>query len=936
MTPHDWKRIRAIAGEAWTLPLTERIPYIARVCGTDEVLKAEVLSLLASMDAAADCFEVAPMLRRDDIRVHTNLIGCRVGVYEVLSRIGAGGMGEVYKARDTRLNRMVAIKTLPLSASGSLSRERAEHEARAIAALNHPYICTLYDIGNHDGLDFLVMQYVDGETLADCLLRGQLEIAEALRYGDQIASALAEAHRVGIVHRDVKPANIMLERAGSQPEGVPQAKLLDFGIAKADSFETSLASTRAEAYVAADLTALGFAVGTPQYMAPEQFERNATDVRTDVFAFGAVLFEMLTGRKAFEGADNTEVVAAIREKELPPLSALVPDIPSSLNRLVSRSLTKNPDERYQTMDDLLVDLRAVRRQLNSSSHTATAAFGVVLTVVIAGVIAWTLWARRDIAVNLSPSVSRLPASAGVLSKAALSPDGSSIVFSWTGEGIDNPELVLMRIGSDARVRLTHDPGNEEWPAWSPDGSQIAFIRCGTERCGIFTLPISGGPERNVRDLRYDRYNDLAWSPDGRSIVYAERPSASEPYALFNLSLDTSLTRRLTTPRSVNLGELRFAFSSDGTMLAIIRIGASIEVLLHSIKDGTEKILLTDQREWFGDVGWSADGDRLILSANQQGVRGLWTLTIAGGNLQRLAVAGEDSYYPSLSSRSGRLAFVREFRDWDFARVAIDRERVQTSAEFPSSGRLDLDPAFSPDGRKLAFVSARSGTREVWVSNADGSQAVQLTTFGGAFVGRPSWSPDGRFLAIHAAGIHIVPATGGAPRKVTEFGEMPSWSADARWIYFMRSMPPEFQVWKVPAAGGRAVPAITSEAFTARESQDGRDLYFSTARGGLWRRPVAGGVETQVIQNFEWSLPGYWAVVENGIYYVARETLPDRTVVNRLKFFDRVRRRTVNLGLLTGAIDDWVGGMTVSPDRKTLLYSHRSYQSSEVVLVEHFR
>jgi serine/threonine protein kinase/Tol biopolymer transport system component len=936
MTPHDWKRVRAIAGEAWTLPVTERISYVARLCGADEALNAEVLSLLASMDAAVDCFEVAPTFRVNDIGVHASLIGCRVGVYEILSRIGAGGMGEVYKARDTRLNRIVAIKTVPLTASGPISRERTEHEARAVAALNHPHICTLYDIGNHDGLDFLVMQYVEGETLADRLSRGRLAVAEALRYADQIASALAEAHRVGIVHRDVKPANIMLDRAGVQSAGAPQAKLLDFGVAKANSFETPFSSTLGKEYGAPHLTAPGLVVGTPQYMAPEQFERKATDVRTDVFAFGAVLFEMLTGRKAFEGADRAAVLAAIREKELSPVSALVPGIPSSLDRLVSRSLTKNPDERYQTMDDLLIDLRAVRRQLDSSPHAATVVFGVaVFTIVIGAVIASALWARREVAANVSPSISRLPASAGVLSKAALSPDGSSVVFPWTGDGIEDPELVLIRIGTGTRVRLTTDPGTEEWPAWSPDGRQIAFIRCGSERCGIFTLPIDGGPEHKLRDLRYDRYNDLAWSPDGQSIVYAERPSASEAYALFDLSLDKSSTRRLTAPRSVNLGELRFAFSPDGTMLAIIRIGTSIEVLLHSIKDGTEKILLTGQHEWFGGVEWSADAQHLILSANQRGVRGLWTLPVTGGDLQRLAVAGEDSFYPSLSSRSGRLAFVREFRDWDFTRVAIGRRSVHASASFPSSGRLDLDPAFSPDGRKLAFVSERSGTREVWVSNADGGEAVQLTSFGGTTVGRPSWSPDGQFLAFHAAGIHIVPATGGPPRRVADSGEMPSWSADARSIYFMRSMP-QFQVWKVPAAGGRAVQAITSEAFTPRESSDGLNLYFPTAGGGIWRRPVAGGVETQVIQDFEWPLPGYWALFEGGIYYVARETLFDHTVVNRLKFFDFIHHRTVILGLLTGAIDDWVGGLTVSSDRKTLLYSHRTYQSSEVVLVEHFR
>jgi len=937
MTPDDWKRVKAIAGDAWALPTAERTAYLARACVENEALNREVLSLLTWMDAAQNYFEIAPPLPGDALSGYPNLVGRRVGAYEILSRVGFGGMGEVYKARDTRLNRIVAIKAVPARARDPVSRERTEREARAIAALNHAHICTLYDICHHDGLDFLVMEYVEGETLADRLSRGRLTIAEALQYADQIACALAEAHRAGIVHRDVKPANIMLEAANAQSAKMPHAKLLDFGVAKSDSLETQFGSTLPEHYGNLDLTAPGFVVGTPQYMAPEQSVRNATDVRTDVFSFGAVLFEMLTGCKAFEGADKTEVLAAIRGKECSRVSTFRVDVPSSLDRVVTRCLAKDPDERYQAMDDLLIDLRTVRRQLDSPSRVATmASAAVVLALVIGAAVGWGRWIRRDTGSTVSPSITRLPATAGILGKASLSPDGSSVVFSSGGEDPQNPELVLIRIGTATRVRLTNDPGNEEWPAWSPDGSQIAFIRCGAERCGIFTLPIRGGPEHRVRDLRYDRYYDLAWSPDGRSIVYAERPSSSEPYALFDVFLDGSKVRRLTAPRPGNLGELRFAFSPDGTMLAIIRIEASIGIYLHSLKSDTERILLTGQQEWFGGIAWSADGQRLVVSANQQGTRALWTLPLTGGDLQRLSIAGEDSYFPSISARSGRFSYVHDFRDWDLTRATVEPGQVLATVPFLSSARLDLDPAFSPDGQKLAFVSERSGTREVWVSNADGGEPVQLTSFGGPFAGRPSWSPDGRFLAFHADGIHVIAVAGGHARRVTDFGEMPSWSADARWIYFMRSRGGKFHVWKVPAAGGRAVQAITSEVLIARESPDGRDLYFASANGGIWHRPAAGGKETRVIRDFEWSLSGYWTVVNDGIYYVARESLPDHSLLNRLKFFDFVHGRTVNLGTLTGAIDDWVGGLTVSPDRKTVLYSQRTYQSSEVMLVEDFR
>jgi Tol biopolymer transport system component len=440
----------------------------------------------------------------------------------------------------------------------------------------------------------------------------------------------------------------------------------------------------------------------------------------------------------------------------------------------------------------------------------------------------------------------------------------------------------------------------------------------------------------VRDLRFDRYYDLGWSPDGRFIVFAERLSASEPYALFELWLDRSVTRRLTTPRPANLGELRFAFSPDGLTLAVIRLEESVKVVLHSIETGTEKVLMTGQHEWFGGIAWNADGEQLVLSANQQGRRALWTLPLTGGDLQRLPIAGEDSYYPSLSTRGGRLAFVHEFQDWDLTRVAMERGQVTTTVPFLSSARLDLDPAYSPDGRKLAFVSERSGTREVWVSNADGTEPEQVTSLGGPTAGRPSWSPDGRFIAFHVHGINVVPATGGPPNRVTDDGEMPTWSDDGRWIYFVRRLDDEFELWRVPAAGGRPVRAIASRASMARESPGVGDLYFASGNGGIWRKPKEGGVETPLVNDFEWSLPGYWTVFRDGIYYIAREAQADHSVVNRLKFVDFEHHRTVSLGTVAGAIDDWVGGLTVSPDRKTMLYSHRTYQSSEIMLVDHFR
>lgn len=938
MTAQDWKRIKAIALEAWERPVAERTPYIVDACGGTEGLDREVLSLVASMTAAEASFEAADCLPHGDLAADAILRGRRVGAYEILARIGAGGMGEVYKARDTRLNRMVAIKMLPAFAcTHPLSRERMTREARAVAALNHPNICVIHDVGSEDGRDFFVMEHVDGETLAARLSRGRLPIAEALHYAYQIASALGAAHRSGIVHRDVKPANIMLEQTAQRSgEATPHAKLLDFGVATANPAQIAPVAALGQPGATLDLTLSGFLLGTVHYMAPEQFEQQATDARTDIFAFGAVLFEMLTGRKTFEGSDRAEVIAAIQHKNVPGASSLRPEIPAALNRIVMKCLAKDPGNRYQTANDLLADLREVQRRNDSSSRARMLGVGAaVLALMAGGTTAGVMWARRDVGTATVPSVTRLAASAGVLGAPALSPDGSRVAFSWVGDGVDNPELVLLRIGSATRMRLTHDQDVEQWPAWSPDGTELAFIRCGAGRCGIFTLPVDGGPERKIRDLRDDRYYALAWSPDGRFIAYADRRSSSEPFAVFLLSLNNFVTRRLTTPSGD--GDIRFAFSPDGATLAVVRLADDgLGVHLLSVETSTDRTLLSGLHEWFGGVAWSPDGRYVILSGNQQGVRRLWRIPIAGGGLEQLAIAGEDSYFPSVSWHGNRLTFVREFGDWDFSRMSLSPAQAGRSAPFPSSIRMDLDPAFSPDGRRLAFISERNGTREVWVSNADGSEALQLTSVQGPPTGRPSWSPDGRYLAFHCGGINIMPATGGPLRKVSEDGELPTWSADGRWIYFMRNRGGRFRIWKVPAAGGPALQVIASEATAAREGPDGADLYFAKINGGIWRRPVAGGEETPVIQQFTSSLPGYWAVVSDGIYYVVREGLADNTFVHYLKFFDFGSRRTVDLGILTGNIDHWVGGLTISKDRQTIVYSQRTYQSSEVILVEPFR
>jgi serine/threonine protein kinase len=292
--------------------------------------------------------------------------GTRLGPYEIQSALGAGGMGEVYKARDTRLDRTVAIKILPDTlASDPLFRERFDREARAISALNHPHICTLHDVGEHDGTAFLVMEHLQGETLQAWLAGGALRVEEALKTGIEIASALDAAHRAGITHRDLKPGNIFLTKTG--------AKLLDFGLAKAGATGApgALAGLSQLPTMGASLTAQGTILGTFQYMAPEQLEGTEADARTDIFAFGAVLYEMLTGKKAFEGKSHASLIASILDHEPPPISQAQPVAPAVLDRIVRKCLAKDPDERWQTARDLLDELRWVTESTHDVPGDAT-------------------------------------------------------------------------------------------------------------------------------------------------------------------------------------------------------------------------------------------------------------------------------------------------------------------------------------------------------------------------------------------------------------------------------------------------------------------------------------------------------------------------------------------------------------------------------------
>lgn len=443
--------------------------------------------------------------------------GARLGPYEILSPLGAGGMGEVYRAKDTRLDRTVAIKVLPSHLSDNADmRQRFEREAHAVSSLNHPHICALYDIGHQDGIDYLVMEYVEGESLADRLVKGPLPTDQVLRHAIQIAGALYKAHRAGIIHRDLKPANVMLTKSG--------AKLLDFGLAKLrdnDSApELSLTSLPTER---PDITAKGTILGTFQYMAPEQLEGKEADERTDIFAFGAVVYEMVTGKRAFTGKSQASLISAIMSGEPAPISSIQPMTPPALDRVVTTCLAKDPEERWQTSHDVMLELQWVAEaSLQTGAPTRAAArsnnrerlawivSAVLLTTSLALAIAY--FQRPAAELMTTRFTVAAPEKVRLTDQFAVSPDGRRLAFIV--RDADGKKRMWVRSMDSIASQLLAGTEEAEFPFWSPDSRFVAFFA----ENKLKKIGVAGGPPQVLCPVGHDPRGG-SWTRDG-VIVFA--------------------------------------------------------------------------------------------------------------------------------------------------------------------------------------------------------------------------------------------------------------------------------------------------------------------------------------------------------------------------------------------------------------------------------
>jgi len=811
--------------------------------------------------------------------------GTRLGPYEIQSPLGSGGMGEVYRARDTRLERDVALKVLPAGLSSDPSlRQRLEREAKAISKLSHPHICTLHDIGHQDAVDFLVMELVEGETLEHRLRKGPLPPEQTIRFAAQIADALAKAHRMGIVHRDLKPSNVMLTKAG--------AKLMDFGLAK-ESDHAPLADVLTEMTAdQAQLTLEGTIVGTFQYMAPEQLEGKEADARADIFALGELIYEMATGKPAFAGKSRASLIAAILTSEPQPMTALQAMTPPSLERVVRKCLSKDPDERWQCASDLASELTWIAEGGSQGGEVGRAQAGstqwnqagwivavvVLILLIVVGLAWWKASGRSARPMYFHTSV---PFSANDL---AMSPNGRTLAMVAYSTQVNNYALLVHEVGSQRAIPLDGTQG-ASYPFWSPDGNFIGFFADGKLKkvdlsagrvqvlcdapngrggtwnrdgvivftpdslIGLYRVPAWGGSAVEITKLDTARLEQShrwpVFLPDGKHFLYmaANFTRQTGVNAIFLGSIDSQEKRQIVST------DANAVYAKPGYLLYL-----RDKTLVSQPFDSTNYVLsgdprtLSDQVLYFPHVGraiFSAfNGEVLVTQTGKVG--SLSQLTWFDRNGKALGTIGTSGSYNNvrLSPDGQRVATDETDSDgWNIDVWIHDLARGSTT-RLTFDPSLDTTPIWSPDGKRILFVSNRNLGFRVYLKNSDGSGSEEeMADLGSNLQVNPwDWSRDGKYMLVRKKSeVWYLAWPDRTPKPLFQAKwtiRNAQFSPDGRWIAYSTNETGNMEVyvspfpgvngkWQVSAAGGEE----------PRWRQDGRELFYVSADGKMMAVPV---------------------------------------------------------------------------------------------------
>jgi serine/threonine protein kinase len=830
--------------------------------------------------------------------------GTKFGPYEITGALGAGGMGEVYRARDTRLNRIVAIKVLPsdLSSNPDL-KQRFEREAKAISSLNHPHICTLFDVGHQEGVDFLVMEYLEGETLADRLQKGALPIDRVLKIGIEIADALDKAHRQKIIHRDLKPGNIMLTKAG--------AKLLDFGLAKPAAMAALtgsaplLSAAATTMPPASPLTTAGTVVGTIQYMSPEQLEGKEADARSDIFSLGSVLYEMATGKRAFEGKSQISVASAILEKDPEPIIKLLPMAPAALDRVVKTCLAKDPDERWQSAHDVAAELKWIQEGGSQSGESASAGtrtkrwvnpgwLAATVLLLALGVSLLTQYSTR----RETPPQSLLrfsvpaPKSASFGISLSISPDGKFLAFEGDSEG---SESLWVRPMDSLEAHPMAGTESAFLPFWSPDSRFLGFFSSGKMKkvdistgaiqtiCDVVdprggtwspeglilfapdaTGPLyqvsagGGAPAPVTKIIPSTGESSHRWPfflPDGRHFVYLSRHGGGEEETIFVGSLDSSEPARVLTAGSMVIyappGYLLFVRGQ--TLMAQPFDPARLRL-------GGEPVAIAEGVEPVGEIGPTSYAPVAVSNNGvlvyRSGASALTQMAWFDRSGSRLSDIGPPGLYdePSLSPDGQRIAFDRTDPKLFSTDIWLLSLSSGTFSRFTFGPKAQIRPVWSPDGSRIVFSSNRSGPYDLYqkASNGAANEEPLLSSPSGKFP--LDWSADGRYLiyekndANKRTALWVLQMSGEKTSRLFQPGSTDQTHAaispDGRWVAYTSNETGRQEVFvqSFPAAAGKW--QISTEGGDQPQwRRDGKELFFLSPDNKLMVVPIQGGSGT---------------------------------------------------------------------------------------------
>ena len=922
MNPERWQQVQKIFQAAIETHPDKRAAYLTSSCAGDEELRQEVESLLSS-DAQGLSFidgpalQVAASLLASDQPHLTE--GQRIGHYEIAGLIGRGGMGEVYLAKDKRLNRRIALKVLPSDSTRDRNRlRRFQQEAQAASALNHPNILTIHEVGQVEGQHFIVTEFVDGETLRERLRRSQLDVRQTVDIAIQVAGALSAAHQAGIVHRDIKPENIML-----RPDGY--VKVLDFGVAKLTEHDEQTHHAPTAGNI--DLSS-GLVMGTLKYMSPEQARGEQVDLRSDIFSIGVVVYEMATGHSPFKGEAANDLIKSILNDEPPGLREYLPDVPDRFQHVIIKALRKNKDERYQTIGQMLSDLKGLkdilelefkvhrtgepgqqsdalggtdlqlRRSADATNHSspeyvlgrieqhkrAATLMLAALAITVVGISLALFKSSKFKGAHLhfqNISTTKLT-NFGDAFAPAISPDGKYFVYGREAYG-GTSSLWLRTVGTTSEIQiLPPTEGQPDDATFLPDGKHILAHFDD----GFYLVPTFGG---EATKLPIRRATSVSFSPEGKRLAYLYDNGSEGKTSIVIANADGTNEHDITTRQAPNyFWDVKPAWSPDGKQVACIGQNGNESfprVFDVNVESGEEKPITFQRWSNVTGLAWLNDMSGLLLSAADEtsSILQIWRISYPNGEASRITNDMVNYFGLDLSANGKSLVTSKkEITDSIWVMPVLSSQLTapksktlsvsygnakQINFNFISFGGHQLN--WTPDSR-IVYVSEESGNQDIWSMKVDGTDRKQLTT-------DPHWdhapavSPDGRYIAFVSSrgdpeGIWLMDIDGGNQRRLTNklIERGPVFSADSKWVYSVAWETGKATIWKRPVEGGKPKQITDNLSVGPQISPDGRLLLYVDSKN-VFVVPSNGGQPIKTFVAEGWSYQ--WAPDGRGLTFL---------------------------------------------------------------------